>query len=93
MHYNVSKFVDEVKFGEVVKAPPHLQAKPRGSQSHSKTLLLHQKITPSPHDPLVSKPRSRAPTVGLKRKKDLEIEREHAISVYRQRKRQTFSKK
>ena len=90
--------LDEVRFGEVVQAPPQLKAKPRGSQakpSHSKLLLLHQKITSFPQDCTACKPKTRTPTAGLKRKQDLEIERERVISVYRQRKKAThkiFSK-
>ena len=78
-----------MKFGEVVQAPPQFQARPRDSKSKSArsgSLLLHQKVSPSLQK-YFSKSQSRLPAVGLKRKQDLEIERERAISVYRERKR------
>ena len=81
------KVKNEVKY-TVVSAPPQLQAKPRGSEAksmRSKTLLLHQKVTPSSQEP-PSKTRHKVPVVGLKKKQDLENERERAISVYRQKK-------
>ena len=85
--------IDEVRFGEVVQAPPQLKAKPRGSVrttgSFSKSLLLHRKLHREQTDKLTSNP---SPVVGLKRKLDLEIERERAINVYRQTKK-TVSEK
>ena len=72
---------DQVKFGEVVQAPPQLKSKPRGSKPTTASkplLLLHQKMTAS------HKPTHTPPVVGLKRQKDLETERERVISVYRQ---------
>ena len=69
-------------------APPQLQAQPRGSQScpkGGKTLLLHQKLS-QPESSSATKTGCRA-VVGLKRKQDLEIERERAIHLYRQGKK------
>ena len=47
------------------------------------------KCPPSSQEP-PSKTRHKAPVVGLKRKQDLEIERERAISVYRQKKKAIY---
>ena len=83
-------FSDEVKFGEVVSAPPQLQAKPRGcwaNPSHPKSLLLHQKVSSSSQGPATKPTSTRPPVVGLRRKQDLEIERERVINVYRRKKK------
>ena len=63
---------DEVKFGEVVMAPPQLQAQPRGSKEvqprKAKTLLLHQKFSQYDPSPAVQTCGQGLPVVGLKRK-------------------------
>ena len=79
-----------------MQAPPELKAKPRGSKHSSfsspKPLLLQQKMSASPKQPQRSKRlASRQQVAGLKRKHDLELEREHVISVYRQKKAATHA--
>ena len=78
-------FSDDVKFGEVVQAPPQLAAKPRGSKtshSTSSSLLLHHKTSLREDHNKVARP-----SQGLKRKLDLETERERVINVYRHKKK------
>lgn len=81
-------FADEVKFGEVVRAPPRLSAKPRGSekkvrQSHKSELLE----TTSPIDT-----GSPAAVVGLKHQRDVEEERVRVVSEYRMAKQLRLTK-
>ena len=81
----------------MVSAPPRLSAKPRGSHSKpgqgSKELLLHDKLAFS--DSGVSRktrpPRLHQP-VSLKRKEDLELERNRAVEAYRQAKKVKFAR-
>ena len=83
--------LDEIKFGEVVTAPPRLAARPRGSQKKSSkgptTLLLQEKLNPKEHASSVPNP-----AMGLKRKQDLVSEREKAIEMYRQTKKAKHAK-
>ena len=77
--------IDEVRFGEVAQAPPQLKAKPRrrsklDTGSCPQSQPLHQTT-------------SKRVVLGLKRKLDLELERERAISVYRQRKKAALVKR
>ena len=80
--------IDDVHFREVVTAPPKLSSKPRGAQKisreESKGLLLKEKLTGSDD----GKPR----VLGLKRKRDLEIERDRVIEQYRQLKKTKVSR-
>ena len=68
---------DEVRFGEVIKAPPKLDAKPRGSQFIKKTegngslRLLSSSLCQPMH------------VVGLKHEQDMQDERLRVISAYR----------
>lgn len=91
--------LDRVKFGEVVQAPPQLKAKPRGSKTatpaaaaaaaSSKPLLLQQKMAGTPSQPVAQKSSNSSPPpprLGLKRQRDLEIERERVIAAYRKSK-------
>ena len=88
---------DEVKFGEVVMAPPQLQAQPRGCKElqprKPKILLLHQKFSECDPSPAVQTCVQVLPVVGLKRKWDLEVERERAIRLYRQEKKMKEKRK
>ena len=75
-----------VQFGEVVQEPPRLAARPRGSvketrKNKNRSLLLMNKLESSEKK---SKVGVAAPKVGgLKRQRDIEIEREKAIEHYR----------
>lgn len=77
---------DKVHFGEVAHEPPRLKAKPRGSakgtrKSKSDSLLLLGKLEPS-----AGKSKTDSPDIkpgGLKRQRDIEMEREKAIEHYR----------
>ena len=71
--------VDEVKFGEVVQAPPRLSAKPRGFEKKSKKT---PKLEPLPNPDHVST--HKLSTGGLKRQKDIEEERVKVIGKYRE---------
>lgn len=83
---------DEIKFGEVAGAPPRLSAKPRGC--HKKTqrgekqhkLLLQEKLKSSAVSDTTVAKKSKQP-MGLKRKWDIEAERDKAIQIYRQTKK------
>ena len=83
-------FEDEVRFGEVVQAPPELKAKPRGSQRSSafpsQPLLLEEKMSASQRQSQRTRSAPSQQIMGLKRKHDLKLEREHVISVYRKAK-------
>ena len=82
---------DEIKFGEVAGAPPRLSAKPRGChkkvqrREKQRKLLLQEKLESGVSDTAVAK-RPKQP-VGLKRKWDIEAERDRAIQIYRQTKK------
>lgn len=82
----IYKFVcvsaDQVKFGEVVKAPPKLNAKPRGSQSTKKTRRNSMLTFASTLSSSSSSACERMP-VGLKHEQDMEDERLRVISSYR----------
>ena len=78
---------DKVHFGEVVQAPPRLAARPRGSvketrknKAHS---LLLMKTLESGERRSKEGVATRKAVVGLKRQRDIEIEREKAIEQYR----------
>jgi len=76
-HYKFSfssLFSDEVKFGEVVQAPPSLSAKPRGSRPRKRG--QEGGTTTS------------LPVLGFKEKHDLVEERLKIISKYRLMKKQ-----
>ena len=85
---------DEVKFGEVVSAPPRLSAKPRGHQGKERKeeLLLHEKLKSATPDAMVAKKPKQSVHVGLKRKQDLEMERDRVIQLYRQTKKANLSR-
>lgn len=79
---------DNVSFGEVVQAPPKLTAKPRVKVQPLKRaqLLLEDKL--KPQDERVGKQQC----LGMKRKQDLEMERQAAIEAYRLAKQQRILK-
>ena len=79
---------DRVLFGEVVQAPPKLTAKPRGKLQPLKhtPLLLEDKLRPKAQQD------DKGQCVGLKRKQDLEMERQAAIEAYRLAKQQRILK-
>ncbi|KAL5473179.1 hypothetical protein EMCRGX_G027628 [Ephydatia muelleri] len=79
---------DRVSFGEVVQAPPKLTAKPRGKLQPLKhtPLLLENKLQPKAQQD------DKGQCVGLKRKQDLEAERQAAIEAYRLAKQQRILK-
>ena len=85
-----------VQFGEVAHAPPQLSAKPRGTQKKSKgeriQSLLLQKSLDSKKLSNDAKEIPLPVVIGLKRKHDLEIERERAVEMYRQSKRTKMSR-
>ena len=78
-------FSDKVRFGEVAPAPPQLTAKPRGWKKprQGTTLLLQDKLKSSKGFSGVPKAARNNVTLGLKRKQDLDEERERAIELYR----------
>ena len=78
----------------MVKAPPRLKAKPRGSHSRQakepKQLLLQDKLIASDDSGVSGRskqPRQLLRPVNLKRKMDLEVERERAVLAYRRAKK------
>ena len=81
---------DQVRFGETVQEPPRLAARPRGSvketrKNKAESLLLVNKLE-STGSEKKSKLKVGVATVkvgGLKRQRDIEIEREKAIEQYR----------
>lgn len=86
---NHSFISDRVSFGEVVQEPPRLKAKPRGSskvagKNKGHSLLLLDKL--GPRSEVKSTSAQRTPGKiggGLKRQRDIEVEREKAIEQYR----------
>lgn len=88
---------DDVQFGEVVSAPPQLLARPRGSvlkaKPNTKTLKPKPKASRSQDTETTLKsnmlktanshPTEVRSVVGLKRKQDIEDERERLIEEYR----------
>jgi len=72
--YSFMLYTDEVKFGEVVNAPPKIDAKPRRSK-------------PSIAAQTIASGSSTTAIVGLKRQNDLECERETLIQHYRRLKK------
>ncbi len=88
-------FTDEVKFGEVVKAPPRLSARPRGSDKKTRKvpqLELLKKLSTTPLAPGPPGPPDPPVHVGLKHKRDIEEERTRAISEYRMAKKAKMAK-
>ncbi len=70
---------DEVKFGDIVKAPPQLSAKPRGGIDRK----CSKRNVPTKDADLNPVPIQ----LGLKRKEDLKVERTRAIAEYRMAKK------
>lgn len=84
--------IDEVQFGEVVQEPPRLKAKPRGFQKETRknkshSLLLLDMVTEKSSTPKSKTVMGSRKQGGLKRQREIEIERERAIQQYRQMKK------
>lgn len=79
----ISLPTDEVKFGEVVKAPPRLSAKPRGAKDVSRKTPKHELLKACSSLATDTK----LSIGGLKRQKDVEEERELVIRKYREMKK------
>lgn len=92
----VSDLLDDVRFGERAMAPPKLGARPRGvgkTVTKGKTnLLLQAKLASAQESTGKVTATKPVDSVGLKRKHDLEEEREKAIEVYRQSKKSKLAR-
>ena len=77
--YDIFTPADTVRFGEVVTAPPKLSAKPRRKSDKAQVTLPSDKSDKPEQGPAV--------IVGLKRKQDIEEERERLIQRYRMAKK------
>ena len=82
------RIADEVTFGEVAHEPPRLKAKPRGSlkvsqKSKGHSLLLLNKLDSRAEMKSKTAQEAAVKVGGLKRQRDIEVEREKAIEQYR----------
>lgn len=81
---------DKVHFGETVQEPPRLAARPRGSavketrKNKAHSLLLMNKLESGERKSRLKVGMATGKVEGLKRQRDIEIEREKAIEQYRQ---------
>lgn len=85
---NCSVASDKVHFGETVQEPPRLAARPRGSVKETRknkahSLLLMNKLETSEKESKLKVGMATGKVGGLKRQRDIEIEREKAIEQYR----------
>ena len=86
IHLTFSWSTDQVHFGEVTHAPPRLNTGPCGSakvtrKGKNQSLLLHSKLESRKETKSTDPP---TPKVGgLKRQRDMEMEREKVIQQYR----------
>lgn len=86
--YNYSVASDKVHFGETVQEPPRLAARPRGSVKETRknkahSLLLMNKLESTEKKSKLKVGVATGKVGGLKRQRDIEIEREKAIEQYR----------
>ena len=72
---------DEVKFGDVVKAPPRLSAKPRGSDKKKTKMDTETNRIDD------------IPVLGLRHKQDIKEERTRVIDQYRLSKKINLNKR
>lgn len=77
---------DKVHFGEIIQEPPRLATRPRGSVKETRknkahSLLLMNKLESGEKKSKVGTATGKVG--GLKRQRDIEIEREKAIEQYR----------
>ena len=85
---NCSVASDKVHFGETVQEPPRLAARPRGSVKETRknkahSLLLMNKLETSEKKSKLKVGVATGKVGGLKRQRDIKIEREKAIEQYR----------